>query len=301
MALLNTLRFLREHPLTSRQPARAFARYVRWQIGSRLALGATAVRFVNDARLLVQPGMTGATGNVYAGLHEFVDMAFTLHVLRKDDLFADVGANVGAYTVLAAHVVGARVLAFEPAPAARAALLDNIRLNGIGDRVDVRAACVGSGSGAVRITTEHDTTNHVVLDGAESDRHASATVEVPLTSLDIALAARVPLLMKLDIEGYELEALRGARATLENAALCAIIMECNSTGLRYDRSHFELEQQLLGRGFRRYDYLPFERRLVELIDTDGLREGNAIFVRDVERVSERLRSAPAFEVLGERV
>jgi FkbM family methyltransferase len=296
-----TLRFLLDHPLTSRHPAQAIARYVRWQLSSRLALGPVAVKFVNDARLLVRPGMTGATGNVYAGLHDFADMAFMLHALRKDDLFADVGANVGAYTVLAARVAGARVIAFEPAPAAHAALLDNIRLNGIGERVDVRAACVGSETGTARVTTAEDTTNHVV---PRDTAHASdpvATLEVPLTSLDAALAGRPPLLIKLDIEGYELEALRGARFTLQNPELRAIIMEINSTGLRYGRSDTELEQLVLTSGFRRCEYLPFERRLVEVVTPQAKVDGNALFVRDIEFVSERVRSAQAFEVLNLRI
>lgn len=46
--------------------------------------------------------MRGATGNVYVGLHEFESMGFVLHVLRSSSAFIDVGANVGAYTVLAA-------------------------------------------------------------------------------------------------------------------------------------------------------------------------------------------------------
>jgi hypothetical protein len=37
-----------------------------------------------------------ATGNLYVGLHEFEEMAFLLHFLRRGDLFADVGANVGS-------------------------------------------------------------------------------------------------------------------------------------------------------------------------------------------------------------
>lgn len=48
------------------------------------------VDFVNDAKLLVKPDMAGATGNVYTGLHEFEDMAFTLHCLREEDLFSKV-------------------------------------------------------------------------------------------------------------------------------------------------------------------------------------------------------------------
>jgi hypothetical protein len=60
-----------------------------------------AMPYVNETRLLVKPGMAGATGNVYAGLHEYEDMAFVLHALRPSSRFVDVGANVGTYTVLA--------------------------------------------------------------------------------------------------------------------------------------------------------------------------------------------------------
>src|SRR5690349_8415761 len=130
MGLTHTLRSLINHPLNRRRKLAALGGFVRWQLGSRLLPGKAAVPFVDDYRLLVAPGMTGATGNVYCGLLEFEDMAFVLHVLREGDVFMDVGANVGAYTVLAA-ATGARVVAFEPIPAAFAHLTDNVRVNGI--------------------------------------------------------------------------------------------------------------------------------------------------------------------------
>ena len=64
--------------------------------------------------LIANAGMAGATGNIYVGLREFEDMAFLLHLLRPDDLFVDVGANIGSFTVLASGAVGARSLAIEP-------------------------------------------------------------------------------------------------------------------------------------------------------------------------------------------
>ena len=60
-----------------------------------------AIPFTDRARLLVSRGMYGATQNVYCGLNDFEDMSFVLHYLRQDDIFLDVGANIGAYTVLA--------------------------------------------------------------------------------------------------------------------------------------------------------------------------------------------------------
>ncbi|MFN7135762.1 MAG: hypothetical protein ACK4N5_27060, partial [Myxococcales bacterium] len=109
-----TLRFLSAHPVASRRLPHALLRWARWQAGSRLLGGAAIMPFVGGAVLAVERGMTGATGNVYAGLHEFEDMAFLLHYLRPNERFVDVGANVGSYSVLAGAVCRARGLAFEP-------------------------------------------------------------------------------------------------------------------------------------------------------------------------------------------
>jgi hypothetical protein len=113
--MLNTLSFIRGHPLTRSQPLVAVARFAAWQIGSRLKKVHTR-SWIDGSKLVVESGMTGATGNIYCGLHEFADMAFVLHLLREGDLFLDIGANVGSYTVLASAVCGARTLAFEPDP-----------------------------------------------------------------------------------------------------------------------------------------------------------------------------------------
>ncbi len=83
MGLLNTYRFIANHPLTRDHKIHAMSRWLRWQFGSRVLGWPVVVPFVGDTRLLARPGMTGATGNIYCGLHEFEDMAFVLHFLRS--------------------------------------------------------------------------------------------------------------------------------------------------------------------------------------------------------------------------
>jgi hypothetical protein len=68
--------------------------------------------WIDGAKFFVRRGETGLTGNVYAGLHEFADMGYLLHVLRAQDTFIDGGANVGAYTILACVARGATGHAF---------------------------------------------------------------------------------------------------------------------------------------------------------------------------------------------
>ena len=140
-SLWDTARLIWSHPLSSRNRAEALKRWLRWQVGSRILPGSAIVPFAGSAVLVVQPGLAGATGNIYLGLHEFEDMSFVLHCLREGDRFADIGANVGTYTVLASAVRGAETLAIEPVPETFAHLLDNLRVNGIESRV--RALQVG--------------------------------------------------------------------------------------------------------------------------------------------------------------
>ena len=134
---LRTMRgVIASHPLTRNEPTRAWLRLVWWVVLSRL-MGEINLPWVDGQRLIVRRGMTGATGNVYLGLHEFMSMMLTIHFLREDDLFLDVGANVGTYTVLASGVCRATTWAFEPDAAAVHDLARNVEVNRLGGRVEI--------------------------------------------------------------------------------------------------------------------------------------------------------------------
>lgn len=282
-----TLRFITRHPLNRRAPLKALGRFVGWQVATRLQSGAFVVPYVGDTRLLVARGMTGATGNVYCGLHEFEDMAFVLHALRAEDLFVDIGANVGSYTVLASGAVGARSISFEPAPRAYRALLDNLRLNDLMARVEARNECLASAPGEAEFTADFDTGNHVVA-GPQS---GIGTVRVPVTTLDIALAKHAPTILKIDVEGYETSVIDGADRTLRARSLSAVLMELNGSGTRYGFDDRRLHERILQYGFMPAEYDP-ERRELRPREWHGSSEGNVLYVRDPEPLRARLAAAP---------
>jgi FkbM family methyltransferase len=230
--------------------------------------------FVNGSKMFAQSGMTGATGNLYVGLHEFAEMAFLMHFLRPDDLFVDVGANVGSYTVLASAAIGAHVIAFEPGDEAFVWLIRNLNLNEVSHRVEARREAVGARKGVVSFTSGLDTVNHIDADG---------TVSVSITTLDIS-CNRVPALIKIDVEGSEADVLRGASNILANPKAQAVLIELN------DEAATRLLEDF---GFACCDYHPFERSLTPRSDCLS---GNGIFIRDIEHVSLQLRTAPAFSV-----
>lgn len=297
MGLLQTLRFVLDHPLNSGQGIRPLGRFTRWQIGSRLLPGsAVAVPFVNQSRLLITPGMTGATGNIYTGLHEFEDMAFLLHVLRPEDLFVDVGANVGSYTVLAGAAVGARCLSVEPLPSTYEHLLDNIYLNRMTDRVRALNIGLGPEEGTLRFSSHLDTMNHVLA----KDETDVPALEVPVRPLDAVVGSEEPAVIKIDVEGFETEVILGAASTLARSSLLAVIMELNGSGQRYGYDETTLHQTMLDHGFQTFSYRPFTRELVSLTATNA-DSGNTLYLKNVDQVAERVKSAPAYQVHGRQV
>jgi FkbM family methyltransferase len=287
--LVHTLRFLFNHPLAKRNRLAAFGRLIHWQIRCRLNPRPVEYPFVGGTKLLAWKGLTGVTGNIYAGLHEFEDMAFLLHFLRQEDFFADIGANVGSYTILAAGVCGSKTIAAEPLPRAFKILSDNVKINRLSEKTELKNIGIGAAAGALRFTRSLDTTNHVATPG-ETD-----TLEVLVETLDEILHD-TPQLIKIDVEGYEMAVLRGAAETLANPALKALIIEINNASERYGHSSEEVHNMLAGQGFQPFGYEPFSRTLSPLSRPN---EGNTIYLRDIGFVKERLETAKKVNVLGQ--
>ena len=285
-SILPTLRFIASHPLSSKRPLAAYWRYARWQIESRLR---KEVEFdwIAGSKLIARNGMTGATGNIYCGLHEFADMAFLLHLLRPGDLFVDVGANIGSYTVLASGVCGARSIAVEPAPETLQSLKRNVEANKIGNRTRLIESALGAEAGTVRFTVGQDTTNRIANHDDEETR------EVRVQTLDEILSELSPVLIKLDVEGYEPNVIAGAAETLRKPSLLAVLTETADN---------KVSAGLNGAGFQKASYAPFQRKLtMGGRGADTQQSANTLFVRDRLSCDARLSDAPRRAVLGVEV
>lgn len=279
-AFANLHHFFSTHPLTRDRPSRAWARFVLWQLRSRLQKEVT-VAWIAGQKLVARRGMLGATGNIYVGLHEFADMMLPLHLLRAGDLFLDVGANIGSYTILAAGVRGAEVWAFEPDPGTARLLARNIELNDLGARVRLLQCALGPVSGETSFTIGLDTANRV------ASASETCVRRVRQERLDELIGDHRPVMMKIDVEGYEEEMLQGAAATLARDSLVAIELETVTP---------RIEETMRAHGFARACYDPFARRLSET-PLDGFAL-NTLFIRDRPFVEARLAGAEAVEIFG---
>ena len=132
------------------------------------------------------------------------DMAFYSRLLKPDSLCFDVGANIGEKSE-ALLGIGMKVVAFEPQPVCAREL--RARCRHFGEKFALCESALGAKAGAALL--------HVCENPAVSSFHkdwngAEATMEVPVTTLDHAIALHGrPMFCKIDVEGWELEVLKG--------------------------------------------------------------------------------------------
>jgi FkbM family methyltransferase len=285
------INFLLNHPIGSKKPLIALFRFFYWQFAYRFLKKDKLVFSVTEkTKMMLRPGLTGASGNYYCGLLEFNDMAFCLHFLRKEDTFFDVGANVGIYTILASGHVGCPTVAFEPDEDTLLHLNENLELNKIRKIVSIEEKAVGEKIGLIKFSVAKDTINHVISQNDNSsDFH-----EVDMTYLD-HFKSRSPKMIKIDVEGFEWNVLKGSKELLADYNLDVILIEINGSGKYFDVDDNSLHLLLTENGFHPYSYDPFNRKLSQLESYGNL---NTIYVRNEALVIDRLIKAKSFNTMG---
>ena len=133
-------------------------------------------------------------------------------LLQEGDLFVDVGANIGMITLHARHLIGAtgRIDCFEPNPQCVNAIRGHVRMNGI-ENVFVHPCALSDAPGSLdlSLTSEHSGTATLVDVGNDAIR----TIKVDVRIGDDAIEG-APRVIKIDVEGFELNVLKGLRRTL---------------------------------------------------------------------------------------
>jgi FkbM family methyltransferase len=146
----------------------------------------------------------------WLGFYEYEKQKLISREVRPGSVFWDVGANVGFYSLLASKLVGSgKVFAFEPVPRNLAYLREHLALNSIAN-VEVLTVAVSDRNGAFSFEIEE-----TGFMGRLSDEGGITVRTATLDSLVDDGTVQPPDYVKMDIEGAEVLALRGAARSFQ--------------------------------------------------------------------------------------
>jgi FkbM family methyltransferase len=219
---LTVLRFSWTSPANEGARLRAVLRLFFFEFRGRVLRRRTLVRLGNRSRLWADIHRWESSKIAYSGLPDYPEMSVWRDFLRSGDLFVDVGANVGSYAIWAAEL-GADVIALEPASDTFGLLAENVALNGY--PVKMIQAAAGAVRGTAQFTSGLDCVNR--FDPAGS-------VQATVVTIDWLIQDHFLAGMKVDVEGFEMDVLRGSEKALSEHRIGLIQLEWNKTSMRAD-------------------------------------------------------------------
>jgi FkbM family methyltransferase len=256
-------------------------------------------QLVNGMPIEVDPRDVVGSEILRSRMWEHETVHFVWSWLRAGMTVVDAGAHVGHYTLLASGLVGpaGRVIAFEPHPVLGRVLRRNVRRAGCRN-VTVVPVALGRVPGTGTLVL-HPPDNF----GASSLRPDDASAHYPraqveVTTLDEALdrfGRPAVDLVKIDVEGGELDVLDGARGTLAaNPGIVLIVEFLRGNPLRFGHTVEDLEARLRELGFRLFTLIGHGLRRYERVGEGGV---NVVAVRSLITLLDGLPEPEAARIL----
>ena len=187
---------------------------VEWVIRIFNILPKNSIQIVNGVKMNLDYYTPYKAYQRYFSQYEHEQINFFIEMLKKGDRVLDIGAYQGDYALVAAKKVGkeGKVYAFEPDPDRYKLLRKNIELNGFTNIEALEIGCSDE-DGYVN----YDCNTKIPLLGEYKGKYVPKFIRIKTVTVDSFLKLKnlTPKIIKIDIEGWELLALRGMQNTLE--------------------------------------------------------------------------------------
>jgi len=222
-----------KHPLTSNNKLITF--YIAFKTFINLTIQKKIIiNWVNKKKLIIHSKKDFSTiFNHLFVLFDYIEMKFLSKILSKNMIFLDIGANSGVYSVLASSYCK-KIYSFEPNIKVFKNLIKNLKLN------KIKNICLNIGIGKdnsiARITKNLGDQNYII----NKKKLNIPSYKIQLKNIDSFKFKKKKLVIKIDVEGHELDVLIGSKKTFYQNKLIIIIIEMN-----YKKSNLKKIQKFL--------------------------------------------------------
>jgi len=283
---LQTCGYIWSHPNCRKQKIQSVVKLWSWQFYKRITDRHLDLQLLPNVKIRCYPDSRSAAAVLYCGLYNYDEMNFLLRYLRPKDSFLDVGANIGVYTLLAAsRIASGSIYSFEALPKNYERLQENIRLNQF-EQVKAYAIAVSDQAGSVALNlAEGDSMPFITSTVAHNTITVSTNTlanllhDEPISDLTLA---------KMDIEGAELLALKGATSLLKQQRPPVWILEINDAVSNFGHRKQDIVDFLNSYDYNLYSYSADTNQLSPI--TLEEQQNNVLAIADsaVDFVRDRL-------------
>jgi FkbM family methyltransferase len=222
---------------------------------------------------------------------EETERKFVCKYLRKGDVFIDIGANIGLYTILAGNAIGptGKIYSFEPCARTFSRLLENVQINNLKNVTCFQVAVSDiKGIKLLYATTNYwDAWNSLSKPTGNVNSEVKTEIVNTITVDEFAKEYKIIdkiTMIKIDVEGWEFKVLKGAYETLNSKKSPIIILEFNKEALiSAGYSCSELEKYLKEIGYKLFIYANKSNNLIPYI-SNGIYNINLIAIKTKEDI-----------------
>ncbi|WP_414623421.1 FkbM family methyltransferase [Calothrix sp. CCY 0018] len=293
------IRYIIVHPNNRQKQFLSLSKFFGWQLYKRITHRYLDIQLLQNLKLRCYPDSQSASAAIYCGIYDYHEMNFVLRYLREEDSFLDIGANIGIYTLLAASKIkSGSIFSFEALPTNYRRLEENINLNNL-TQVKPYSIAIADSVGSVTISnnTKSDSTAFITTNTtnttAESLQIASSTLDTELQNENLNHLT----LAKMDIEGAEILALKGAKYLLQQQRPHVWILELLN-GVNHGYRKQDIVNLLQDYGYGLYHYNADTNQL-QSITLESVQSDNVFAIANSAldfvrlRLSESPLSTPA--------
>lgn len=229
----------------------AIGKILWWKINQKFFHFPAIVEIDNQIKCICYPTSSYGGLIVYCKLPEYPEMMFVKKILTSNSIFFDVGANIGAFTLVASSVISdGKIYSFEPTPSVLEILYQNIKINKLEERVKVIEKVVSNKNGKEEFAIEN------VSEYSHISSNNSKGVSIPSIRLeDFCKKEKVSSIdiIKIDIEGAALLALKGLEEYLKARKVKTLIVELSGDSVMYGSTSQQVIDYL-----KQFGYLTFK-------------------------------------------
>lgn len=225
--MLSSFKFLIKAPFNKEYPARALSRFLVLKLIRLLKIQNLKVKFWKNRYFLINHDSFQSMWLMYNYIVDWEEFLFIHYYLRNNSIVFDIGANMGFYTIWMSRSIGkdGQIHSFEPDTKNFNRLSQNILINQINCQVVLNNDAVSEKNGKMKITIGFDGENHLV----ESDFEGSSSITNVVCLDNYCQQRNISAInfIKIDVEGFELDVLKGGINLLTQKNVDVIQLELN--------------------------------------------------------------------------